>query len=182
MPTWDRLTAPAPAIAFLKSREKLELHAYYDGSKAWSIGYGACLDLANHPVTAGTRPITEAQADQLLVRDLRTAVGDVAVSIRVPLTLGQAGALVIFAFNLGRPAVAAASLCVLVNNQQWLAAAERFAIYRNSGGKPVVGLVRRRWCEAAIFLGADASKVWAQAERKIDSLDDWPPLPPIAAA
>lgn len=180
--TWDRLSAPAAAIAFLKSREELRLWPYYDGSAAWSIGYGACFGLDGRPVSRFTPPITPAQAEKLLARDLGTAIKQVARAITVPLTDGQAAALVIFAFNLGDPGAAAKTLVGLVNRQQWLAAAERFAVYHNSGGKPSLGLVRRRWCEAVIFLGGDAAKVWAEAERRIDDIDDWPPLPAMAVA
>jgi len=44
----------------------------------------------------------------------------------------------------------------------------------NQEGRPLVGLLRRRWAEAAIFQGTDAMNAVVRAWRDIDSLDDWP--------
>ncbi len=46
----------------------------------------------------------------------------------------------------------------------------------NHEGKPLVGLLRRRWAEAAIFLGLDATNACVRAWKEIDSLNDWPPF------
>jgi lysozyme len=41
-------------------------------------------------------------------------------------------------------------------------------------GKPLVGLLRRRWAAAAIFTGIEPASACVRAWREIDSLDDWP--------
>lgn len=173
---WDRKTAPAPAVAFLKSIERFRAVSYNDGYGWWSIGYGARKGIDGKAVTAKTPPITEAQAEQMVARDVGKAVREVANAVRVDLTDYQAGALVLADYNLGDLAVAAKSLLALVNDRQWRAAAERLKVYRMSSGQVSLGLVRRRWCEASIFLGAEPTIVWAEAERLIRTADQWPPL------
>jgi lysozyme len=46
----------------------------------------------------------------------------------------------------------------------------------NQEGRPLVGLLRRRWAEAAIFMGMDSVDACVRVWRDIDSLDDWPPF------
>jgi lysozyme len=41
-------------------------------------------------------------------------------------------------------------------------------------GRPLLGLLRRRWAEAAIFQGMDATNACVLAWRSIEQLEDWP--------
>ncbi len=46
----------------------------------------------------------------------------------------------------------------------------------NQAGKPLLGLLRRRWAEAAIFKGMDGKDAVTRAWNEIDDLSDWPPF------
>jgi len=180
MAIWDRKAAPAAAVAIIRATEGLHLTPYDDnGSRpggTWTIGIGATRDLAGQPVTPRTPPITQEQAEQLLRRDMGFAVRAVARTFSVELTEDQAGALISLAFNLGSFAEAE-TMVSLVQTGQWQLAAQQFRAYRNQEGRPVLGLRRRRWVEASVFLnGADAIAAWEEAQQRIRTVDDWPPL------
>ena len=42
----------------------------------------------------------------------------------------------------------------------------------------LLGLLRRRWAEAAIFVGLDPTDACVRAWREIDDLGDWPAFKP----
>ncbi|MGO4468269.1 hypothetical protein, partial [Pseudoduganella sp. RAF53_2] len=44
----------------------------------------------------------------------------------------------------------------------------------NQEGRPLVGLLRRRWAEAAIFQGMDSTRACVLAWKNIEELGDWP--------
>ena len=98
------------ALDLLKRWEGCVLHAYDDADPArpprfvqsgdpvrgtLTIGYGH-----TRSVRPGQR-ITQAEAERLLLEDLAPVEAAIARSVTVPLTDGQHGALVSFAFNLG---------------------------------------------------------------------------------
>ena len=100
----------AEALYLLKRWEGCVLHAYDDADTArppkfmqpgepvrgtLTIGYGH-----TRTVRPGQR-ISHAEAERLLLEDLVPVEAAVARSVTVPLTDGQHGALVSFAFNLG---------------------------------------------------------------------------------
>ena len=100
----------AEALDLLKRWEGCILHAYDDADPArpprfvqpgdpvrgtLTIGYGH-----TRTVQPGQR-ITLAEAERLLLEDLASVEAAIARSVTVPLTDGQHGALVSFAFNLG---------------------------------------------------------------------------------
>ena len=178
MSVWDRQSAPAATIAFIKAIETFRAAPYDDGYGYWTIGYGSRRDAQGREVTRATPPVTVAEAEAMLARDLAQAIEWVRQAIRVPLADHQAGALVSLAYNLGSLNAKAESLVALVNAEDWRQAAERFQVYRMSAGKPSLGLRRRRWAEAAIFLGADPVEAQRLAwDGRIRTVDDWPPLP-----
>lgn len=174
---WDKRTVPPQARAAMKVVEGLSLPPYDDGSGYWTIGYGSRRDLAGNPVTRATKPITELQANQMLDRDLQSALKSVADDVKVPITDAQASALLLLAYNLGDLSVAAKTLLGHIHAGRWTEAANRFSVYINSAGKPELGLRRRRWMEGAIFLGADPAEAYRRAWAGIKKVTDWPPLP-----
>jgi len=44
----------------------------------------------------------------------------------------------------------------------------------NQEGKPLLGLLRRLWVEAAIFRSMDPANAVTRAWNEIDDLSDWP--------
>lgn len=82
-------------LAALKSREGVRLTAYRDSVGVWTIGYGS-----TKGVTAGMT-ITQAQAGELLARDIDEHAAPILAAVKVPLADHERDALVSIAFNIG---------------------------------------------------------------------------------
>lgn len=113
----------------------------------WTIGYGHLCD-SKHP------PITEAEAEVYLVRDLQTAL---AATLRYCPVLatepeGRLAAIVDFTFNLGAGRLQTSTLRRRVNQQDWVAAAHELRRWVHGGGRLLPGLVARRELEVAWLL------------------------------
>ena len=72
-PAWNG-AVPAAATAVVKRIEGF-FSAPYDDNGAlpggtWTIGYGSIVDANGHPVSPATPPITEAEAEKWLRRDM----------------------------------------------------------------------------------------------------------------
>lgn len=159
------MSIPAACIALVKEFEGLRLKPYRDLTGTWTIGWGHCGGVNEH-----TAPITRAEAEELLARDLGVAAGIVDSHVRVPLNENQRGALISFCFNVG-PGRAGykdglvwlksgrnSTMLSLLNQGQYQRAAQEFAKWANAfnlktGRKePVAGLLRRRIAERDLFL------------------------------
>ena len=111
----------------------------------WTIGYGHHCD-PKHP------PITEAEAEVYLARDLKSAL---AATLRYCPVLatepdGRLAAIVDFTFNLGAGRLQTSTLRQRVNQRDWLAAAAELRRWVYGGGKVLPGLVARRDLEARL--------------------------------
>lgn len=135
-------------LALTRSFEGLRLEAYQDSAGVWTIGYGHTGPEVHHG-----QCISEAQAVALLGSDLSSAVECVRRAVRVELAQHQFDALVDFCFNVGRGNFMNSSLLRYVNRGEFDAAAVQFGLWVHAGGKVVMGLVRRRAAEAALFSG-----------------------------
>jgi lysozyme len=113
----------------------------------WTIGYGHLCD-AQHP------PITDAEAEAYLARDLNTAL--VATLRHCPVLAsepeGRLAAIVDFTFNLGAGRLQTSTLRRRVNQRDWAAAATELRRWVYGGGKVLPGLVARREAEATWLL------------------------------
>ena len=132
-------------IDFIKRHEALRLNAYLDAVGVWTIGYG-------HTKTAKKgMAITEAEAEKLLVDDLKTAENEIN-SHNLPLKQHQFDALASFVFNVGTGAFRTSTLLkrikIDVNHPDIPKQLNRW-IY--GGGKVLSGLVKRRRQEADIY-------------------------------
>lgn len=96
--------------------------------------------------------ITQQEADRLLKNDLIIHCNNVEKLVTVPLTQNQFDALVSFEYNIGYNAFKTSTLLKLLNQKKYKEAAEQFAKWKYAGGKVLVGLVRRREKEKAMFL------------------------------
>ena len=147
---------PQAAIELAKRFEGLHRVARADPGRAqpyicpagyWTIGYGHLCD-PKHP------PITEAEAEIYLARDLQTAL--VATLRYCPVLTtepeGRLAAIVDFTFNLGAGRLQTSTLCRRVNQRDWAAACQELRRWVYGGGKVLPGLVTRREAEAAWLL------------------------------
>ena len=134
---------------FIKGFEDLRLVAYPDpgtGGKPWTIGWGH---------TKGVKPgnqITQQQAEQFLSEDLAVFELTVNSAIKRPMTQNQFDAMVSLAFNIGGTAFAGSTLVRKFNTGDAKGAADEFPKWKNSGGKVMPGLVKRRAAEREMFL------------------------------
>ena len=112
----------------------------------WTIGYGHLCD-PKHP------PITEAEAEAYLARDLQTAL---AATLRYCPVLAteresRLAAIVDFTFNLGAGRLQTSTLRRRINQRDWGAAATELRRWVYGGGKVLPGLFARREAEISLL-------------------------------
>lgn len=122
-------------------------HPYVCPAGYWTIGYGHLCD-PKHP------PITEAEAEVYLARDLQTAL---AATMRYCPALatehvGRLAAIVDFTFNLGAGRLQTSTLRRRINQRDWTAASQELRRWVRGAGKILPGLVSRREAEAVLLL------------------------------
>ena len=113
----------------------------------WTIGYGHLCD-PKHP------PITEAEAEVYLARDLQSALTATLRHCPVLATEleGRFAAIIDFTFNLGAGRLQTSTLRRRINQRDWSSAAQELRRWIYGGGKVLPGLVTRREAEAAWLL------------------------------
>lgn len=133
-------------LDLIKRYEGYRAMAYKDSAGVWTIGYG-------HTRTAEPgMQITEDQAESLLRDDLTTAEAAVSDLVTARLNQNQFDALVSFAFNLGRGALSTSTLLKDVNGARHEYAPRELTRWVHAGGRPLLGLARRRVAEAQLYL------------------------------
>ena len=139
-------------IQIVKSFEGIALKPYLCPASVWTVGYGATRSSTGRPIDQDMEPITEAEAEALLIRDLESSEGWISRLIKTALTENQYSALVSFTFNVGAGALQRSTLRMKLNRSEYLGAADEFPKWRMAGGRILAGLVRRRAAEKALFL------------------------------
>ncbi len=131
-----------------KSDPMRRAHPYICPAGYHTIGFGHLCD-PKHP------PITEAEAEVYLERDLQTALTATLRYCPVLATEPEArlAAIVDFTFNLGAGRLQTSTLRRRVNQRDWIAAATELRRWIYGGGKVLPGLVARRAAEATWLLG-----------------------------
>ena len=125
--------------------EGCRLNSYDDGVRVWTIGYGHTKGI-HEGMT-----ITQAQAEQFLQEDLEIFESYVEDGIQVDVNEDQFSALVCFCFNVGPEGFGSSTLLRKLNAGDYQGAAEQFPAWNKGGGKPMLGLTRRRLAEQAFF-------------------------------
>lgn len=147
----------------IKHWEGWRLEPYICPAGKWTIGAGSRLypgskvEGLSFDGKAWHGKITPQTAEQLLDRDLAICEKALAELVTVPLEQDQYDALVSFIFNVGRNAFAGSTLLRRLNKKLYRAAAEEFPRWcHDDHGKVIVGLLRRRNHEKALFLKSEA--------------------------
>lgn len=136
-------------LELIKKYEGCRLLAYKCPAGVWTIGYGH---------TAGVKSgmaITKADAERLLLQDLKRFEEGVEALVKVPLTSNQFSALVSFAFNCGISALRSSTLLKKLNVGDLNGAAREILRWDKVNKKPVEGLTKRRKEEQQLFLTPD---------------------------
>jgi len=112
----------------------------------WTIGYGHLCD-SKHP------PITEAEAEVYLARDLQSAL--VATLRYCPVLAtepeSRLAAIVDFTFNLGAGRLQTSTLRRRINQRDWAASAQELRRWVYGGGRVLPGLITRRVAESELL-------------------------------
>lgn len=141
-------------LALVKRFEGFSARPYLCPADVWTIGWGTTRGADGRAVTGQTPPVTEAEAQALLARDLAQALAAVQRLVTLPLTPGQAGALASFVYNLGASRLKASTLLRRLNAGDAEGAAAEFGKWVMAGGRVLPGLKARRAAERALFLKA----------------------------
>ena len=120
-------------------------HPYICPAGYWTIGYGHLCDPKH-------LPITEAEAEVYLARDLQTAL---TATLRYCPVLaaepeGRLSAIVDFTFNLGAGRLQTSTLRRRINQRDWEGAARELLRWVYAGGKILNGLAVRREVESEL--------------------------------
>lgn len=114
-----------------------------------TIGYGHVV--LEHEQDQFALGITQAEATELLRKDVGIAERAVLRLISVPLTEGQFDALVSFTFNLGAGALQRSTLRRKVNRGEHESVPAELLKWVWAAGKRLPGLIRRRRAEGSAY-------------------------------
>ena len=136
-------------ISLIKQFEGCKLSAYKDSVGIPTIGYGHTKDVRMGMV------ITQALAEQYLKDDLQP-VEKLLNGMGVNFKQNQFDALCSWIFNLGASKFNSSTLKkYIVANKSDVEIGDQIIRWVNAGGKPLLGLKRRRIAEANMFVGRD---------------------------
>jgi lysozyme len=134
--------------ALLKKFEGCKLKAYRCPANVCTIGYGHT-SAAGAPEVVDGMTITQAQADEILKRDLVKFESAVTDLVKVKLTQNQFDVLVDFAYNAGVGNLKSSTILKKVNAGNLDAVPAELMKWTKGGGKVLPGLVRRRQAAGA---------------------------------
>ena len=136
-------------IDLIKKFEGCKLYAYRDSVGVATIGYGHIKG-----VKMGMS-ITQQQAEMFLKDDIKP-VETFLNGMGINYTQGQFDALTSWIFNLGQGNFKSSTMYkYIVARKPDLEITDQMVKWHNAGGKPLIGLMKRRCSEANMFLGKD---------------------------
>ena len=136
-------------INHIKNFEGCKLKAYRDSVGIPTIGVGHIKG-----VKMGMT-ITQEQAEQFLKDDI-APIERVLNNLGINFTQGQFDALCSWIFNLGTGSFNTSTMKkYIIARKDDIAITDQMIKWHNAGGKPLLGLKRRRVVEANMFLGRD---------------------------
>lgn len=144
-------------IAFIKRWEGVKLKAYLCPANVWTIGVGHTAAMGDPKPVSGMK-ITEAEADDILRRDLRSIERDVIAAVKVHVNQRQFDTLVSFVFNVGIGAFRKSTLLKKLNANGYDEVPSELMKWTRAGGRVVQGLVNRRKAEADMWRGASTDQ------------------------
>ena len=136
-------------IDLIKKFEGCKLYSYRDSVGVATIGYGHTKN-----VKIGMS-ITQAQADLFLKEDILLFEKSIN-ALNINFTQGEFDALCSWCFNLGVGNFKSSTMYkYIIARKSDLEITDQMVKWHNAGGKPLLGLKRRRCEEANIFLGRE---------------------------
>lgn len=146
------MNASGKCVELIKQFEGFCAEPYLCSAGVATIGYGSTCYADGTPVTMKDAPISEADAEALLMAKLNTKYA-VAVNrhVTAEINQNQFDALVDFCYNAGGRSLQNSMLLRYVNSENFEDAANEFGKWVYGGGQVWPGLVRRREAEKALF-------------------------------
>lgn len=142
-------------IEIIKKYEGFSKIPYVCPAGVPTIGYGNTFYVDGKKVTMADKPITEAQAEQLLVMLVDSFADKVTKLLKQQLNENQFNAVVCFAYNVGTGALAKSTLLKKINaNPNDKTIRDEFLKWNKAGGKVLNGLVKRRLEESDLYFTA----------------------------
>ena len=136
-------------IDLIKKFEGCKLQAYLCPAGVWTIGVGHTKGVKKGMV------ITQQQAETFLKDDIKP-IETLLNGMGINYTQGQFDALTNFIFNLGQGNFKSSTMYkYIVAKKSDLEITDQMIKWHNAGGKPLLGLKKRRCEEANMFLGKD---------------------------
>ena len=142
-------------IQLLKRLEGFRPKAYLDSGNRLTIGYGHLIQ-PDDGVPPGDI-IDPVKGCELLKRDVAWAEAAVDREVLVDLNQDQFDALVIFVYNVGATAFKNSTMLKMINKGDMAGASEQFVRWNRAGGMEILGLLKRRKEEQALFLSTAIS-------------------------
>ncbi len=146
-PTVEPTDINQAGLDLLKEFEGFSELAYRDPGGTLTIGFGH-----TGPDVVEDMIITPEQAEELLRQDVQEAEDAVANLVTVPLNENQFSALASFVYNVGAGDLENSQLLTLLNQGDYLGAADQFLRFNTDDGVVLDGLTRRREAERQLFL------------------------------
>lgn len=145
-----KMTISRNGLDLIKGFEGLRLTAYKCPAGVWTVGYGhtSCV-LPN-------MEIDEDEAEAMLLGDIQP-IEELLNILGINFRQEQFDSLVSWVFNLGAGNFRNSTLLAkITSDAKDEDITDQMVRWVNAGGKPLVGLKKRRIAEANMFLGRDA--------------------------
>ena len=139
-------------LELIKEFEGFSANAYLCPAKIPTIGYGNTFWEDGRKVRIGEQ-ISKSKALELLEFVANKDFADkIFPLIKVQINQNQFDAMTSLAYNIGVGAFSNSTLLKRVNAKDFIGASNEFLKWDKSGGKPLLGLTRRRQREKELFL------------------------------
>ena len=139
-------------LNLIKTFEGFRSEPYFCSAMVATIGYGSTWSFDGSRVTLSHPRINKAEAEKLLLREIRNSEKAVDRLIKIELNENEHSALQSFVYNLGSGRLQSSTLRRKINRGDFEGAADEFPKWRRAGGKILKGLVLRRAAERKLFL------------------------------
>lgn len=138
-------------LELIREFEGFSANAYLCPAKIPTIGYGNTTWEDGRPVRIGEQ-ISKSRAEDLLKNTVEKFAIVVDAKVTTKINQNQFDALVSLAYNIGLGNFSSSTLLNQLNRNNFIGASHEFLRWDKSGGKPLLGLTRRRQREQTLFL------------------------------
>lgn len=139
-------------LNLIQQFEGLSLKPYLCPASIWTIGYGNTFYANGIKVKQTDKPISQAEATDLLLDTLKHYERSVDSFCRDDINQNQFDALVSFCYNVGAGSLKSSTLLKKVNlNPSDFKIKDEFLKWNKGGGKVLSGLTKRRQAEANLY-------------------------------